>query len=112
RATARAALRRDVLVVPPPGSRTSPTDAFLDAVHPRVAVIQVGYRSRYGHPAPDVVARYAARGIPVVRSDHCGAWRWDGGSAQCTRTLRRRYWQWRGAREPLTPARVGPVPDP
>jgi competence protein ComEC len=107
-----ADLHSDVLVVPHHGSRTSSTDAFLDAVRPRVAVIQVGYRSRYGHPAPDVVARYAARGIPVVRSDHCGAWRWDGGLAQCSRTLRRRYWQWRGAGEPLTPARVGPMPDP
>ena len=92
-----AALRSDVLVVPHHGSHTSSTDAFLDAVRPRVAVIQVGYRSRYGHPAPEVVARYAAHGIPVVRTDHCGAWLWAGGDAQCTRTLRHRYWQWQGA---------------
>jgi competence protein ComEC len=98
-----AALGSDVLVVPHHGSRTSSTDAFLDAVHPRVAVIQVGYRSRYGHPAPDVVARYVAHGIPVVRSDQCGAWRWAAGQATCTRTQRRRYWQWQGAAEPLTP---------
>jgi competence protein ComEC len=100
-------LRSDILVVPHHGSRTSSTDAFLDAVRPRVAVIQVGYRSRYGHPAPDVVARYAAHGIPVVRSDHCGAWLWAGGQARCTRSLRRRYWQWDGAPEPLTPAWPG-----
>jgi competence protein ComEC len=30
------------------------------AVAPRVAVVQAGYRSRFGHPAPDVLARYAA----------------------------------------------------
>jgi competence protein ComEC len=100
---AGAGLRSDVLVVPHHGSHTSSTDAFLDAVRPRVAVIQVGYRSRYGHPAPEVVARYAAHGIPVVRSDHCGAWRWAAGRVDCTRTLRRRYWQWVGAPEPLTP---------
>ena len=111
RADPAAALRSDVLVVPHHGSRTSSTDAFLDAVGPRVAVIQVGYRSRYGHPAPEVVARYAAHAIPVVRSDHCGGWLWDGATARCTRTLRRRYWQWRGVEEPLTPARVGPMPD-
>ncbi len=99
-------LRSDVLVVPHHGSRTSSTDAFLDAVRPAVAVIQVGYRSRYGHPAPDVVARYAAHGIPVVRSDHCGGWLWADGQARCTRALRRRYWQWRGAPEPLTPSRL------
>ena len=110
-----AGLRSDVLVVPHHGSHTSSTDAFLAAVRPGVAVIQVGYRSRYGHPAPEVVARYAAHGIPVVRTDHCGAWLWAGGQARCTRTSRRRYWQWTGAAEPLTPARVGPegaLPDP
>jgi competence protein ComEC len=70
-------------------------------------VIQVGYRSRYGHPAPAVVARYAAHGIPVVRTDHCGAWLWAEGQARCTRTLRRRYWSWQGAQAPLTPSRLG-----
>ena len=103
---AAAVLRSDILVVPHHGSRTSSTDAFLDAVRPAVAVIQVGYRSRYGHPAPDVVARYAAHGIPVVRSDHCGGWLWADGAALCTRALRRRYWQWQGAPEPLTPPRL------
>jgi competence protein ComEC len=103
-----APLRSDVLVVPHHGSRTSSTDAFLDTVRPAVAVIQVGYRSRYGHPAPEVLARYRAHGIPVVRSDHCGAWSWSSGRAHCTRTLRRRYWQWDGAPEPLTPTRIGP----
>ena len=110
-----ARLRSDILVVPHHGSHTSSTDAFLDAVRPRVAVIQVGYRSRYGHPAPEVVARYAAHGIPVVRTDHCGAWLWAAGQARCIRALRRRYWQWQGAPEPLTPAWVGPagrLPDP
>ena len=112
RAGPAASLRSDVLVVPHHGSRTSSTEAFLAMVRPRVAVIQVGYRSRYGHPAPEVVARYAARGIPVVRTDHCGAWRWAGGQASCTRDLRRRYWQWRGAAEPLTPGQIVPRGSP
>jgi competence protein ComEC len=94
RADPSATLRSDVLLVPHHGSRTSSTDAFLDAVRPRVAVIQVGYRSRYGHPAPDVVARYLAHGIEVVRTDHCGAWSWSEGQAHCTRAWRRRYWHW------------------
>ncbi|MFL6679821.1 MAG: ComEC/Rec2 family competence protein [Burkholderiaceae bacterium] len=106
-----ARLRSDVLVVPHHGSHTSSTGAFLDAVRPSVAVIQVGYRSRYGHPAPEVVARYRAHAIPVVRSDHCGAWTWSAGQASCTRDVRRRYWQWQGAAEPLTPASIGrPAP--
>lgn len=95
------ALKSDVLLVPHHGSRTSSTAAFLDAVAPQVAVVQAGYRSRYGHPAPDVLARYAARGIRVERSDRCGAWVWQAGAdaagaqtvqSVCTRAERRRYW--------------------
>ena len=90
-----AALQADLLIVPHHGSRTSSTAAFLDAVAPQQAVVQAAYRSRYGHPAPDVLARYAARGIEVVRSDRCGAYTWpriDSGGGVCTRDERRRYW--------------------
>ena len=92
----RAPLASDVLLVPHHGSRTSSSGAFLDAVAPSVAVVQAGYRSRYGHPAPDVLARYAARGITVVRSDACGAWTLDaGGGTLCERDRDRRYWHHR-----------------
>jgi competence protein ComEC len=95
-----AALASDVLLVPHHGSRTSSTTAFIAAVHPRRAVIQVGYRSRYGHPAPDVVARYRAAGIALVRTDQCGAWTWRGGEGVCTRAVRRRYWSWKARAPP------------
>ena len=87
-----AALASTMLVVPHHGSRTSSTADFLDAVQPRVAVVQAGYRSRFGHPAADVLARYADRGITVVRTDVCGAWLWHDGATTCTRDVRRRYW--------------------
>jgi competence protein ComEC len=87
-----AALASTMLVVPHHGSRTSSTASFLDAVRPRVAVVQAGYRSRFGHPAPDVLARYAERGVAVVRTDGCGAWLWQDGVGACTRDVRRRYW--------------------
>ena len=93
------ALRSDVLIVPHHGSRTSSTAAFLDAVRPRVAVFQAGYRNRFGHPAPDVLARYVERDIDVHVSPDCGAWRWEaGGAAQgvCHRNAARRYWHHRG----------------
>ena len=87
-------LRADVLLVPHHGSRTSSTSGFLAAVQPRVAVVQAAYRSRFGHPAPDVVARYEAQGVQVVRSDRCGAWTLAAdGSASCERQRRPRYWQ-------------------
>lgn len=92
-----AALRSDILLVPHHGSRTSSTAAFLKAVAPRVAVIQVGYRSRFGHPHPAVLSRYVESGLTVQRTDQCGAWVWRDGGAWCTRTVRRRYWHWPGA---------------
>jgi competence protein ComEC len=66
-------LKSDVLVVPHHGSKTSSTEALLDAVKPTFAVLPVGYRNRFRHPHPDVAARYVARGIPIRRTDWEGA---------------------------------------
>jgi competence protein ComEC len=88
-----AALKTDLLVVPHHGSKTSSSAAFLDAVAPRVALVQAGYRNRFGHPAAEVVARYEARGITLVTSPRCGAWRLDAQGMRCRRDEARRYWQ-------------------
>lgn len=69
------ALATDVLVVPHHGSRTSSTEAFLDAVRPSIAVVSLGYRNRFRHPHETVVARYLARGIEWRRTDLDGALR-------------------------------------
>jgi len=91
-----AALRARVLLVPHHGSRTSSTPAFIDAVAPEIAVAQAAYRSRFGHPAADVVARYEARSIVLARSDRCGAFTLrSGGAPRCEREAARRYWHHR-----------------
>jgi competence protein ComEC len=93
-------LRSDVLIVPHHGSRTSSSAAFLDAVAPRLAVFQAGYRNRFGHPAPDVLARYVERGIEIRATPACGAFGWgDGAPVQgvCQRDAERRYWHYRPA---------------
>ena len=86
-------LRADVLLVPHHGSKTSSSAELLTAVRPAVGLVQAGYRSRFGHPAPPVLARYQAAGIAVVASPACGAWRWhsDGTTTagQCERERRR-----------------------
>ncbi|MBX3587950.1 MAG: DNA internalization-related competence protein ComEC/Rec2 [Ramlibacter sp.] len=95
---AGAALPADVLLMPHHGSKTSSSDEFLDAVQPRVALAQAGYRNRFGHPAPVVLARYAARGVRVIDSPHCGAARWRSAEPQavdCQRDMARRYWNHR-----------------
>jgi len=68
-----ADLSADVLVAPHHGSRTSSTPAFLAAVRPAHVVVTAGYRNRFGHPHPDVSARYAAAGTTLMRTDRDGA---------------------------------------
>ena len=67
-----AHLRADVLKVPHHGSRTSSTEAFVDAVNPKCAVISVGERSRFGHPHPSIVNRYLERGIKLLQTGRDG----------------------------------------
>lgn len=67
------ALRADILKVAHHGSRTSTTPAFLRAVRPRLALVSVGLGNDYGHPDQDVVARLAAGGALVLRTDQLGA---------------------------------------
>ncbi|MCA0325434.1 MAG: DNA internalization-related competence protein ComEC/Rec2 [Proteobacteria bacterium] len=91
-------LRADLLLVPHHGSRSSSSAPFLEAVQPRLALVQAGYRNRFGHPATDVLARYAARGTKVVDSPHCGAMHWRSThpeGARCERDEARRYWHHR-----------------
>jgi len=89
----------DWLLVPHHGSRTSSSRALLQATTPRWAVVQAGYRNRYGHPAPDVLHRYAAFGSSVVQQAHCGAAHWSSQRPQhivCERLRQRRYWDVHG----------------
>ena len=94
---ARAApLAADVLLVPHHGSKTSSSAPFLDAVQPRTALVQAGYRNRFGHPAPEVLGRYQERDIRVVESARCGAATWRSVQplqVRCERDAGRRYWQ-------------------
>ncbi len=54
------------------GSRTSTTQAFVDAVRPKEAVISVGRRNTFGHPRGEVIGRLAAEGARVSRTDEFG----------------------------------------
>jgi competence protein ComEC len=62
-----------VLKVPHHGSRTSSSSRFLEAAAPHIAILSVGARNHFGHPSPEVLQRYAERGILVCRTDHDGA---------------------------------------
>ena len=62
----------DLLKVGHHGSRSASSEEWLAELSPPVAVISVGARNRYGHPAPEVLERLARRGIRVLRTDQRG----------------------------------------
>jgi competence protein ComEC len=70
---ARGLPRVDVLKVAHHGSRTATTDALLQAVRPRVAVVSVGARNTYGHPSRATLARLEGIGARVYRTDRNGS---------------------------------------
>ena len=58
-------------------------DAFIAAVGATRVIYPVGYRNRFGHPRPDVVARYEASGAIQQRTDVAGALSLRLGPAPC-----------------------------
>jgi len=67
-----ADLQSTVLKVGHHGSSSSTSDAFLNAVNPKYAVISVGPNS-YGHPTEEVLNRLSQHGIRVFRTDVSGS---------------------------------------
>jgi competence protein ComEC len=89
--------KSDVLLVPHHGSRTSSSEEFVAAVAPRWAVVPAGYRNRFGHPAREVLERYARARVRVLRTDLDGAVSIilgkDALQVGAERSLRPRYWR-------------------
>ncbi|MGI6559345.1 MAG: MBL fold metallo-hydrolase [Limnochordia bacterium] len=65
-------LAAQVLKVPHHGSKTSSTLEFLQAVSPRIGVIQVGADNVYGHPDEKALENLKAAGAMVFRTDEYG----------------------------------------
>ncbi len=90
-----AMLKASVLLVPHHGSATSSTSAFVQAVQPRLAIFQQGYKNRYRHPNLRVWQRYGDFGVSRLRSDAQGAIQIDFGASlrySAQRQLFPRYW--------------------
>ncbi len=66
-------LKSDVLLVGHHGSKTSSSAEWLQAVEPEIAIVSAGYRNAFGHPHPDVVARYQRAGITLFSTIDSGA---------------------------------------
>jgi len=87
-----------VLVAGHHGSRTSSTAEFVEQVRPRYGVFTAGYRNRFGHPHPQVVARFRDRGAHILRSDTDGLITLKFGEAGVVASeylpTHRHYWQY------------------
>jgi competence protein ComEC len=67
-----------------------------------------GYRNRFGHPRPEIVARYAAAGVRAYRTDYDGALSFSFGEPDPLTPVRerereRRYWRDAPVLEALAP---------
>ncbi len=63
----------DVVVVAHHGSRSSSAPAWVQGLAPRLALVSAGTDNRFGHPVPEVVARWKAQGANVLNTADCGA---------------------------------------
>jgi competence protein ComEC len=59
-------LRAQVMKLGHHGSRSSSTQAFIDAVAPTIAIASAGRGNQFGHPHPEVIERLGAR---LLRTD-------------------------------------------
>jgi len=88
----------DVLIAAHHGSKSSSTPDFLAALQPVWVLIPVGHRNRYGHPHPEVLARFRALpGVTLARTDRDGAltlrMQDEAIELERARETRRRYWR-------------------
>ena len=68
-----AGLAADVLVSAHHGSRSSSSPVFVEATLPEAVIHSAGHRNAFGHPHPEVWARWAAAGARNWRTDSQGA---------------------------------------
>ena len=62
-------LESEVLKVGHHGSKTSSNPLFLEEVNPEYALISVGAKNRYGHPAQITLDNLLAAGAKILRTD-------------------------------------------
>lgn len=60
----------DVMLIPHHGSRTSSSDLWVNLLSPDVAIVQTGWKNRYGFPYDDVMQRYRDQGAQLLDTKH------------------------------------------
>ena len=91
------ALGSDWLLAGHHGSDTSSSRSWLKTVRPRYALFSHGYRNRFGHPHPRVIARYRESGVQLLQTATRGALEITLGPGEIQlrghRDRGRRYWR-------------------
>jgi competence protein ComEC len=91
-----AQLQAEVVVVAHHGSSGASSPAFVAATGARLALVGAGHGNRFGHPRPDVVARWRHAGAEVLATPASGAIRvWldaEGLAVRERRPWQRRLW--------------------
>jgi len=90
-------LKSDVMIAPHHGSKTSSTEAFIQATNAKQVIFTVGYLNRFKHPKAEIINRYQLNAVTHYRSDHDGAvivdfMRESALQINAWRTLHHRYW--------------------
>lgn len=62
----------DILKAGHHGSNTSSSELFLKRIKPKIAIISVGEKNRYGHPHKEVINRLIKNRILIYRTDKQG----------------------------------------
>lgn len=99
-------LRADIVLAAHHGSGGSSDPDFVAATGARLALVSAGFGNRFGHPKPDVVARWQGQGAEVLNTADSGAiGLWLGSDGLQVRERRRykaRLWDAVGRREAAT----------
>ncbi|MCB5195824.1 DNA internalization-related competence protein ComEC/Rec2 [Deefgea salmonis] len=85
----------DIVIAPHHGSKSASSDAFIQALQPQYTVFSAGFMNQFRHPHPEVLARYAAAGASILRTDQDGSLQFTVGeliNLQRQRAIAPRYW--------------------
>lgn len=85
----------DWLLAPHHGSASSSRADFVATARPRKVVFSAGADNRFGHPRPEVLARYQSIDAQLALTADSGAIRWRSvdGSSEAWREQRPRFWR-------------------
>lgn len=62
-------LKANILKVGHHGSKTSSTSEFLDVINPKIAIIGVGEKNKFGHPNDVIIQRLSGLNCEIFRTD-------------------------------------------